>query len=622
MAPRVIAAEALNIDHSAPLGAGASCAVMRATLNGVPVAAKTCATTQSAEEQFSREVRRLHACRHPNIINVYGVVALCENPRRPADLALVTELCEGGSLQSAIERLRRLQRRRISRRRLRSQNDFVIAESSSTLSRDCDDDDIGYECAPESGAEFHPENLDERYAGLPANTLVRIAGGVASALAYLHDAGLSQGDVKPLNILLTRPLSPDGSLQTGSEAKICDFGLSRRFVAPSKDSSAKIPEPSASVDRSTSLSSVRNSTSEARSLRLGKPARDMGMQGTVPYLAPEAFAGIPSDAFGLACAADIYALGICLYELVTLRSAWPDHKPWGVFNAVVLRGERPSWPTEVWAREKYTPWRELVELCWQENPMLRPSARFVLSEIVRIGSYLNTRPAGDCAVLTEAVSNLSVRGEVLSQSSESESSLGDSSDDVQFLDLIVRSDNEAESSGSDHESQQETSSDESSVIGSSRCRLANSGKVASCSDIDQTSSDMVNDTSDELLDGLDARIVTSRSLSIVVNSVNSDGGSTLQPDPGQSHMIKHRGAEGIGSISVFERSSSRNEATPVTATCAETQGPKSKTETLSLQGFISKHSVDSDAQLNAEITHIVENWKAGRPLRKKRQRMS
>lgn len=634
-APLAISGSALVIDRAAPLGAGASGEVMRATLNALPVAAKTCAATQRAEEQFSREVRRLHACRHPNIINVYGVASLCDNPRRPADLALVTELCSGGSLQDAIERLRRHQLRwRKSRSRPRP-DDSRTAESNSSLSRDSACDDKVSESQPEPRA-VPVFDVETSGAFLPTDTLVRVAGGVASALAYLHASGLSQGDVKPMNILLTQPLLPDGSLPQGAAAKVCDFGLSRRLEAQNRDSLVKTP-PSSAPGTVPPLSPTPKSTTEARPLRARKSNGERGMQGTVPYLAPEAFSGIPADASALACAADIYALGICLYELVTLRSAWPHQSDWGVFNAVVKRGERPPWPTEPRAAEIAAPWRELVELCWHHDPALRPTARFVALEIVRIGKEL--------AFWVEGNSSLSTLERTASHSSGS--IVGEIAGDVELLNVdfsrnTSRSDDD--NSASNQELGQSSSDEEGST--SSACSFATSAsKRTTVSEEKKKSSETsfrMDDSVDELFDGLDLKRVTSRRLSSFLGSVASGARCAAVVQPGVSPLVDYEQSTTVGrgekdlldengessgddylteSVFLSSQKVKRRGEAPASQIDAHPLDKLSHSRTLALHETVSKSLEDANDQLRARIASIVGKWNiiaARRPVKKKR----
>ncbi len=109
----------------------------------------------------------------------------------------------------------------------------------------------------------------------------RIALGVAEALEHAHERGILHRDVKPSNVMLTR----DGRVL------LLDFGLA--------------------------------ASSEPSELTLtGFPV------GTLPYMAPERLRG---DAEASGMKGDIYALGVMLFELLTLRS------PYLAANAEVLR---------------------------------------------------------------------------------------------------------------------------------------------------------------------------------------------------------------------------------------------------------------------------------------------
>ena len=92
-----------------------------------------------------------------------------------------------------------------------------------------------------------------------------VAADVAGALAVAHARGLVHRDVKPGNVMLTS----DGKV------KVMDFGIARATAVPS------ITQTSAVV-------------------------------GTAQYIAPEQAQGLEVDA-----RSDVYALGCCLYEMVT-----------------------------------------------------------------------------------------------------------------------------------------------------------------------------------------------------------------------------------------------------------------------------------------------------------------
>ena len=104
-----------------------------------------------------------------------------------------------------------------------------------------------------------------------AQGVARIGAQVADALAYAHGQGILHRDIKPSNLLLDR----DGNVW------VADFGLAK----------------AAGSDDLTHTGDV---------------------VGTLRYMAPERFQG---DGDGRA---DIYALGLTLYELLALRPAYPE----------------------------------------------------------------------------------------------------------------------------------------------------------------------------------------------------------------------------------------------------------------------------------------------------------
>ena len=109
---------------------------------------------------------------------------------------------------------------------------------------------------------------------LTANEIQHLVEDILSGLDHVHQQGIIHGDLKPENIFLTYPDQPRSALVP--IAKIGDFG-SARFIELQSDTASG-------------------------------PKREMG---SPTYAAPERFEGHSS------IAADLYSVGVILYELLT-----------------------------------------------------------------------------------------------------------------------------------------------------------------------------------------------------------------------------------------------------------------------------------------------------------------
>ena len=169
---------------------------------------------------------------------------------------------------------------------------------------------------------------------LPLGQALDVAVQICRGLAAAHDAGVIHRDLKPGNILIDR----DG------RAAITDFGIARSVEADA-----------------------------------AKGATANKLVGTPAFMAPEQVQGRQVTA-----AADIYALGLVLYRMLTGRHAFEADSPAAVAVARVdrppvdPRTHDPDLPTEV---------ADVILNCLSREPRERPDdSRLVAEALIRCAS--------------------------------------------------------------------------------------------------------------------------------------------------------------------------------------------------------------------------------------------
>jgi serine/threonine-protein kinase len=177
-----------------------------------------------------------------------------------------------------------------------------------------------------------------------------IARQIALALARAHEGGIVHRDLKPANVMLVPHDERPGEART----KVLDFGLAR-LAHPEDD-----PE--------------RRVSSEGVTL------------GTVQYMAPEQCRA-ERDLDGKA---DVYALGIMLYEMLSGRLPFVASSPYGYMDQHVtatpapLSQAAPSVPAEVSA---------LVAEMLAKAPAARPAMAEVARRLEPLLSATGALPA-------------------------------------------------------------------------------------------------------------------------------------------------------------------------------------------------------------------------------------
>lgn len=173
---------------------------------------------------------------------------------------------------------------------------------------------------------------------------LRLFQQVCQAVSHGHDRGVVHRDLKPGNILI------DGN----GQPKVIDFGVAR------------------STDSDLALTSMRTDTGQ--------------LVGTVQYMSPEQFGADPHD---LDTRADVYALGVVLYELLAGEPPYQVKRK-GIHEAAKVICEQA--PTPLRARDKSLP-REIEAIthrCLQKDRRKRYRTAGALAH--DLGQFLAGKP--------------------------------------------------------------------------------------------------------------------------------------------------------------------------------------------------------------------------------------
>ncbi|KAK3740398.1 hypothetical protein QZH41_000918 [Actinostola sp. cb2023] len=160
---------------------------------------------------------------------------------------------------------------------------------------------------------------------------------IGSALEFIHNREIAHLDVKPANILVDNQ----------DVCKLGDFGCSQ-IVGEGDDNLPASPTYSY-------------------------------LTGTFAYRAPELLKGeIPTTQ------ADMYSMGICLWQLLTREQPYGSENLYVVVFGVVAYNLRPHVPTT--DNQSLREYENLVEGLWQSNPSLRPTASDTVRTLRRFAS--------------------------------------------------------------------------------------------------------------------------------------------------------------------------------------------------------------------------------------------
>jgi eukaryotic-like serine/threonine-protein kinase len=176
------------------------------------------------------------------------------------------------------------------------------------------------------------ESLRERLGRerpMAIGSIERILEELARALAYAHDEGVAHRDIKPENVMFFH-----------GQAVVLDFGIGKALQRAAVDGESAEPQ-----------------------VRITMPGMSLG---TPTYIAPEQAAGDP----GLDHRADLYALGVIAYEMLTGHPPFAGRSPAAVMAAhasnipAPILQKRPDAPPHLVA---------IVMKCLEKKPQDRPA---------------------------------------------------------------------------------------------------------------------------------------------------------------------------------------------------------------------------------------------------------
>jgi WD40 repeat protein/serine/threonine protein kinase len=200
--------------------------------------------------------------------------------------------------------------------------------------------------------------LKGRTEPVPVSAAAELLAALADAMHHAHSRGVLHRDLKPANILL------EGARGEGRGTREEDTGLS--------GPSSLAPRPSSLLPKITDFGLAKLLEGTEHGL-----TRSGVIIGTPTYMAPEQAGGRIKE---ITTAADIYALGVLLYEVLTGRPPFEGTTPLETLRRV--EAEEPIAPSRLRPRLP----RELETICLkclQKDPQRRYRSAAALADDLR-----------------------------------------------------------------------------------------------------------------------------------------------------------------------------------------------------------------------------------------------
>jgi serine/threonine-protein kinase len=198
---------------------------------------------------------------------------------------------------------------------------------------------------------------------LPVDEIVRLGAAIADALDSAHTSGFLHRDLKPGNVVISEHGHP----------KILDFGLA--LLLASAGATGRITQAGMAL-------------------------------GSLSYMSPEQLFGEANDT-----RADIYSLGVMLYEMVTGRVPFVKDRPEALMFAIINSAPQPARAIRADIPEALD---RIIDACMQKVPSHRPASAAVVAsslrallDVPRSGAVAQPTPAAIRAIAVLPLRNVS-----------------------------------------------------------------------------------------------------------------------------------------------------------------------------------------------------------------------
>lgn len=232
-------------------------------------------------------------------------------------------------------------------------------------------------------------------SSIDARFRLKCAVGAACGMAYLHSMNIVHRDFKTSNLLIA---------EGNSGVKVCDFGMSGALA---ENCTAEVGAAGAHACRG--LFADPGATADGGNDESEAPPRALG---TLQYSAPEMLRSECCDK-----RSDVYSFGIVLWEIASRSTPYRGVPRYRIMLEVADGRLRPDMRLLSDDRRAVElEYKQLMQMCWQQEPDARPTMNAVLQALVWLVKRLGFASADDALRYRDAeTSGTSVVSSVTSE---------------------------------------------------------------------------------------------------------------------------------------------------------------------------------------------------------------